>query len=564
MSNVPLAEIKLKVAKPLGREGWSGGRTAHPIGADSTSFANNRPHSLPQAELLPEVGHVENALPLGLLTGKHGLTVSIFCLAQLFVHEAPAWMVSMVVHMVTLVTMAMVTVSEPVPYKPQHLIVTPPPEKKEVEEIVDVPDDQPDRLDDAAVFEVEALDKHYEQSMKYIDPIDEPEAAPASPKTTDSGPDLVSPSEMLKLDGAHGYSPYSMRKNVPNNVNQLEREGGSQASEHAVAKALKWLSIHQLPDGGWSFDLTKCPHCKGKCRNSGSYGKARVAATGLALLPFLGTGDTHKESKRYKSTIHRGLQFLVNQMRVGSHGGALNESYGTMYSHGIAATAICEAYGMTRDPDLLAPTRAVLGFICYAQDPIGGGWRYRPRQKGDTSVVGWQLMALKSGYMAGFEIPAQVVERTSLFLDSVQTNGGAGYGYTTPGQGEATTAIGLLCRMYLGWKRDNPALERGVRMLSKRGPSPSNMYYNYYATQVMRHWEGEPWENWNRQMRDQLVHSQAKQGHEEGSWFTGSGDLGAPTGGRLYCTAMAAMILEVYYRHMPIYSSGSVEQDFPD
>jgi hypothetical protein len=121
-----------------------------------------------------------------------------------------------------------------------------------------------------------------------------------------------------------------------------------------------------------------------------------------------------------------------------------------------------------------------------------------------------------------------------------------------------------LSRMYLGWKRDNPALQRGVQWLSRRGPSASNMYYNYYATQVMRHWEGEQWKNWNQQMRDQLIHSQAKQGHEEGSWFTGGGDHGAPTGGRLYCTAMAAMILEVYYRHMPIYRMRSVEQDFPD
>ena len=28
------------------------------------------------------------------------------------------------------------------------------------------------------------------------------------------------------------------------------------------------------------------------------------------------------------------------------------------------------------------------------------------------------------------------------------------------------------------------------------------MYYNYYATQVMRHWEGEEWEKWNKVMRD--------------------------------------------------------------
>ena len=118
--------------------------------------------------------------------------------------------------------------------------------------------------------------------------------------------------------------------------------------------------------------------------------------------------------------------------------------------------------------------------------------------------------------------------------------------------------------MYLGWKKDNPALQRGVKFLSRHGPSGANMYYNYYATQVMRHWEGDEWANWNRQMRDQLVHAQAKQGHEDGSWFSGTGDNGAGPGGRLYCTAMATMILEVYYRYLPLYRAQSVDQDFPE
>jgi hypothetical protein len=116
--------------------------------------------------------------------------------------------------------------------------------------------------------------------------------------------------------------------------------------------------------------------------------------------------------------------------------------------------------------------------------------------------------------------------------------------------------------MYLGWKKDNPALQRGVEFLSRTGPSPGQMYYNYYATQVMRHTGGEPWDKWNKVMRDQLVNSQAKQGHETGSWSM-KGDHGAEAGGRIYCTAMATMILEVYYRHMPIYGKQAAEEDFP-
>jgi hypothetical protein len=115
--------------------------------------------------------------------------------------------------------------------------------------------------------------------------------------------------------------------------------------------------------------------------------------------------------------------------------------------------------------------------------------------------------------------------------------------------------------MYLGWKKENPALERGTKWLGDRGPS-NNMYYNYYATQVMHHVEGGLWENWNSVMRDQLVQSQAKKGHETGSWYV-AGDRHGDRGGRLYSTAMATMVLEVYYRHLPIYRKQSTEENFP-
>ena len=106
--------------------------------------------------------------------------------------------------------------------------------------------------------------------------------------------------------------------------------------------------------------------------------------------------------------------------------------------------------------------------------------------------------------------------------------------------------------MYLGWGRDEPALIRGVEYLGNEGPSPNDMYYNYYATQVMHHFEGDAWEKWNARMRDYLIESQTKEGHEAGSWYF-AGDGHNETGGRLYTTSLATMTLEVYYRHLPIY-----------
>jgi len=232
-----------------------------------------------------------------------------------------------------------------------------------------------------------------------------------------------------------------------------------------------------------------------------------------------------------------------------------------MYAHGIATIALCEACGMTNDRRLLPFCRKAIEFICLAQDPAGGGWRYEPRQPGDTSVVGWQVMALKSARFAYIQIPKQTIAGINNFLNIVQANSGANYGYTDPGAGPATTAIGLLCRMHMGWQKDQGGLVRGVEFLDRIGPSKNNVYFNYYATQVMRQFEGPAWEKWNKTMRDFLVESQVKNGHETGSWHF-NGDHGTAVGGRLYTTCMNCMTLEVYYRYLPLYKKQSTENDF--
>jgi len=339
----------------------------------------------------------------------------------------------------------------------------------------------------------------------------------------------------------------------------LDKYGGSEGSEAAVAAALKWLALHQERDGGWSFDHTGGA-CRGQCSHPGMVSPARNAATAMALLPFLGAGQTHREGE-YKETVERGLVYLIRSMKVANGMGDLSDGGGKLYAHGMASIALCEAYAMTNDSQLLQPAQFALNFITYAQDPVGGGWRYEPKQAGDTSVLGWQLMALKSGHMAYLKVPRRTIQGANKFLDLVQDANGSQYGYTVPGGAPATTAVGLLCRMYLGWKQDAPGLVAGVDYLHKLGPS-DNMYYNYYATQVLRHFGGPYWEEWNSKLRDRLVEAQDTKGHETGSWYFAR-DPWADRGGRLYSTSMATMILEVYYRHMPIYGKQASEEDFP-
>ncbi|MBX3417671.1 MAG: terpene cyclase/mutase family protein [Pirellulaceae bacterium] len=364
----------------------------------------------------------------------------------------------------------------------------------------------------------------------------------------------------------------------------LRENGGTAESEECVELALEWLARHQLKDGSWNFDHSVGPGVRSK-RNPGNYTEHRAAATGLALLPFLGSGFTHQEGK-YAEVVRNGLRFLVENRGIDTPNGfsffrANNAD--DMYSHGIVSIALCEAFAMTQDPWLMAPAQGSIKFIEFAQHSEGG-WRYVPKQQGDTSVVGWQIMALKSAKMGGIKVNDEVVNRASRFLDRVSIEYGSHFGYLAKpsevhGNNKTNTAIGLLCRMYLGWGREQPGIVSGVDFLSdpKRGPylgsveypKGANMYYNYYATQVMMQYGGPKWDKWNVEMREYLIKNMDREGPDRGSWYfpggdhgvSGAGGGGGP-GGRLYCTAMAAMTLEVYYRYMPLYKEKAVEDDF--
>ncbi len=357
----------------------------------------------------------------------------------------------------------------------------------------------------------------------------------------------------------------------------LQEGGGNKLSEAAVARGLEWLALHQAADGHWGLhDFNRTARDKplpaGRTFVCNCDGTARrqndIAATGFALLPFLAAGITHKSTtaknaqKDYTKTVHAGLLWLIEKQSKGKNG----FFGGDMYSHGIATIAMCEAFGLSSDPLLKKSAQNAINFIVEAQDPAGGGWRYSPKQAGDTSVTGWQLMALKSGQMSGLSVPRATINLCERFLDSVESSSKGGFGYV-PGAGETPTmtAVGLLCRQYLGVNPRNPALLAGVEKLKTSTTAPGktgNLYYEYYATQVMHHMGGESWQFWNTGtkdgtgnsgIRDTLIakqtHNNGRMQHIEGSW----GPETAPEGGRIMSTSLSLLCLEVYYRHLPLY-----------
>jgi RNA polymerase sigma factor (sigma-70 family) len=327
-----------------------------------------------------------------------------------------------------------------------------------------------------------------------------------------------------------------------------ERAGGSVRSEAAVAAGLDWLARHQAADGHWSLNgFDADGHCD--CTGPASQ-KNDTAGTAFGLLPFLAAGITPRSTGKdaaYAKTVERGLAFLRKSQA------AEGELPGGMYAHALGTMALCQAYALTGDPALKEPAQQAVNYIVDGQSPRAGGWGYVPRQeRSDTSVTGWQVQALKWGELAGLPIPEKTKDGVARWLDSCESPDG-GYGYVGPMPTATMTASGLLCRQALGWGKRKPTLVGGVKYLQPLPPGGQpNLYYDYYATQVLYNLGGPRWAGWNRAERDRLVEAQDKgdtpgHAHQKGSW-TPERDIFGGAGGRVMTTSLALLVLEVYYR----------------
>lgn len=479
----------------------------------------------------------------------------------------PAWLVSLLVHMVVLIVLGLLLI----PRK------TSPPAREYIVLSVVVGDEGKSGED--IKIRVEPPTKLPIDEPRPADPTPEPALAPSFPTPRpDLRPDVMldrpskpdvpvvtagpvpgGPVLPAGMGSAGNPSAILAGRNPDVRAAVARREGGTSESEAAVARGLKWLERHQHVDGRWGLhDFSTAGDCRGQCRDPGLV--ADTSATALALLAYLGAGNTHQRGE-YRATVDKGLRWLIEAQ--GPDGDLRGRGSGRMYAHGQATIALCEALALSQDSKLRGPAQRAVDFVLAAQHRRGG-WRYRPNEPGDTSVVGWQLMALRSARMADLDVPEEAFTRAATFLDSVQTEHSVGlFGYT-PGsrETETMTAEGLLSRQYSGWRPSNPMLAGGVEWLLKKhlpNQSDSNMYYWYYATQVMHHFGGQPWDTWNPKMRDLLIATQERLGHEAGSWTPRENH--DSSGGRVYMTALAVCTLEVYYRHLPLYQLEAADSE---
>ena len=342
---------------------------------------------------------------------------------------------------------------------------------------------------------------------------------------------------------------YKMRK--PEKRRQFIKElGGTVQTEEAVEQALAWLSRAQSDDGRWDIDGFKTLK---ECGGAGDLANEDVGLTGLVLLAYLGAGYTHLDGA-YQETVRKGLDWLLN---VAKENGDIRGA-GQMYGQAMATTALCESYSLTGDKRLLVPTQRAVKFIVDSQTP-GSGWRYMSRNDSDTSVTGWQILALKSAQIAGFAVPDQTFKWMDLWLDKVRQGAAGGLYSYKPGHvvTPVMTAEGAFCQLFMGTPASARAQAESVAFIMRNLPvwNPESrsvhIYYWYYATLTMYLSGAKEFEAWNSALTKALLQGHNTSGPAAGSWDPVC-RLGF-RGGRVYSTAVGALCLEVYYRFMPLY-----------
>jgi hypothetical protein len=257
--------------------------------------------------------------------------------------------------------------------------------------------------------------------------------------------------------------------------------------------------------------------------------------------------------------VKRGLDWLVAHQ--GNDGNLVTDNNEqVIYSHAIGAFALAEACALARaasedpDPKHLKALREAVKFLERSQHD-DGGWRYTTdiHELGDTSVSGWAVLALKSAKEADVKVDPACVDKAVRYFKTCETGEGQ-TAYTAGGglNSEATTGVGMLVHHFLIGKSDTPLVKAAAKHLAGVAEgvgkdAPWVDYYTWYnCTLGMFLAGGEPWERWNKVVRDRVIGLQAKEGCAKGSWPPS--DPYGGTGGRVYSTSLAILTLEVYYR----------------
>lgn len=448
---------------------------------------------------------------------------------------------------------------------------------EEVEQLEDIPQDipEPTPMDDIMPNDVQFTP---DMAMDIAAPAPDAPVS-AQPQAVDAVAVIKSPVILRNIFGS--------TRNPGMRGQLIAAGGGNQKTEASVMRSLRWLKTQQLPDGSWPAN--------------------KAAMTGLAILTFLAHGEKPGDSPEFGETVQKALEYLMNEQAKRSDG--LYTTTGSGYAHAIATYAMCEAYGMTMNPNVKASADAALTPIIEGQHP-SGGWDYyfKQSERDDTSVMGWCAQAIKAAKMANFYHDPEALERASkMCVKGFKKNGfeDGGFGYTGPQKG-GLTGVGVLCMQFHNapndpyvrnslnnivyqWKPEwvgySPARAAAGEKLEKPTELPPGnvggacpQYYYYYCTQAVFQGGGDQWKKWNDRMWPSYVEAQfvipageagstctctlqnckkLKEPYQDadgkfqeiGHWVNTDAHTDRP----IMDTCLAALQMMVYYRYLPTF-----------
>lgn len=307
----------------------------------------------------------------------------------------------------------------------------------------------------------------------------------------------------------------------------------------SVDKALAYLAEKQRPDGGWHDNH---------------------APNALSLLAFMGRGQVPGRGP-YRDVLERGKKFVLAQQQPNGLFACARPSHGPMYEHALTTLAMSEMYGMDPDANLEDALRRSVNLIVSAQSPTGG-WRYQPQPSdADLSVTVMQIVALRAAHNAEIPLPPATIDKAIAYVKSCAHPNG-GFTYQTGGSpNHQMSAAGTLSLQLLRTSEDepeDPSIQKALDYLApteikwQGGPVQYFYYFHYYAIQGHYQAGGKYWNDWHPRIRQLLLDKQ----NVDGSWDVPPGTAeneGVVGPNKVYWTAMASLVLEIYMHFLPAY-----------
>jgi hypothetical protein len=269
--------------------------------------------------------------------------------------------------------------------------------------------------------------------------------------------------------------PMSPETIIPDVVTERKEPEKPSRNDHVVW-GLRWLKGHQSEDGSWHDPAT----------------------TGVALLAFLGAGQTH-QSGSSRENVKNGLKHLRG---VQDAEGCLvpRDAPRMLRDHAVAALALVEAYGMTGSRVFKEPAQRALAFAMKSRTP-SSGWHVNGIL--DVETTGWMSMLVTSAKLSELDVDVATLDDAVRAIDQV-THYATGRVVASDGRlsDEAATAIGMLVRQMAGRTPDtDPVIRRGADLLVAKLPAweegrladPAAWYFGTIALSGVdiAHWK--PW-----------------------------------------------------------------------